>query len=180
MSAQNLNVQVTGSSLAGAPRQGPVEGSRPGEIQCSGASEGATGPESSSVNLEGLAEKFGTLVLQRRKNNRCGAAKRRAGRVTLAMASGQAPRPPGGQPQQPDIPSMAGPGEPIVAAGPDLDAPGPSVVGDEGCVGGPGKRQRSSGGTPVGQQVKRPKQTGQPSYARVAREGIRVAIVGKD
>jgi hypothetical protein len=36
------------------------------------------------------------------------------------------------------------------------------------------------GGTPVGWQVKRPKQTGQPSYARVAREGIRVAIVCED
>jgi hypothetical protein len=29
----------------------------------------------------------------------------------------------------------------------------------------------------VGRQVKRPKQTGQPGYARVAREGIQVAIV---
>jgi hypothetical protein len=82
------------------------------------------------VNLEGLAEKVGTLGLQRRKKNRHGTAKRRAGRVTLAMASGQAPRPPGGQPQQPDIPIMAGPGEPIAAAGPDLDAPGPGPVRD--------------------------------------------------
>jgi hypothetical protein len=65
----------------------------------------------------------------------------------------------------------------MVTAGPDMDAPGPSAVRDEGCLGGLGKRQRSSGGTPVGRQVKRPKQTGQPSYARVAREGIRVAIV---
>jgi hypothetical protein len=36
------------------------------------------------------------------------------------------------------------------------------------------------GGIPVGRQVKRPKQTGQPSYARVTREGIRVAIVCED
>jgi hypothetical protein len=67
MSVQNQNVQEAGSSLAGAPRQGPVEGSRLDEIQGSGASEEATGPESSSANLECLAEKVGTLGLQRRK-----------------------------------------------------------------------------------------------------------------
>jgi hypothetical protein len=68
-------------------------------------------------------------------------------------------------------------GEPMIAAGPEMDAHGLSAVSDEGCSGGPGKRQRSSGSTPVGQQVKRPKQTGQPGYARVAGEGTRVAIV---
>jgi hypothetical protein len=58
----------------------------------------------------------------------------------------------------------------MMAICPDMDAP----VRDEGRLGGPGKRQRLSGVTPVGRQVKRPKLTGQPSYAR---EGIRVAIV---
>jgi hypothetical protein len=99
MSVENQNVQESGSSPAGAPRQGPLEGSILGEIHGSGASEEATGPESSSANLECLAEKVGTLGLQRRKKNQCGAAKRRAGRARLEMAGGQAPRPPGGQPQ---------------------------------------------------------------------------------
>jgi hypothetical protein len=93
------------------------------------------------------------------------------------VACGQASRPPVTQPHQQETPSTGGPGEPMVAAGHDMDAPGTSAVRDEGFLGGPGKRQRTSGDTPVGRQVKRPKQTGQPSYARVAREGIRVAIV---
>ena len=42
------------------------------------------------------------------------------------------------------------------------------------------KRQRSAGGTPHGGQAKRPKQTGQLSYARAAQEGIQVAIVCED
>jgi hypothetical protein len=177
MDAQNVTFQEEKSSLAGASRQGPVEGSSPGELQCSRASDGATGREPSSVSLEGLAEKVGTLGLQRRKRNRCGAARRGAGRARLAVASGQAPRPPGSEPHQQETPSTAGPGEPMVAAVHDMDAPGPLAVRDEECLGGPGKRQWSSGGTPVGRHVKRPKQTGQPSYARVAREGFRVAIV---
>jgi hypothetical protein len=45
---------------------------------------------------------------------------------------------------------------------------------------GPQKRQRLAGGTLGGGQAKRPKQTGQLSYARAAQEGIRVAIVCKD
>jgi hypothetical protein len=65
----------------------------------------------------------------------------------------------------------------MAAAGPKMDAPGPSAGRDEGCPGGPGEHQRSSGGTPVGRRVKRPKQTGQPGYGRVDREGTRVAIV---
>jgi hypothetical protein len=45
---------------------------------------------------------------------------------------------------------------------------------------GTSKRQRPAGGTPEGGQAKRPKQSGQPSYARVAREGLRLAIVCED
>jgi hypothetical protein len=45
---------------------------------------------------------------------------------------------------------------------------------------GPGKRQRSSEGTPGDRQAKRPKQTGQPRYAKVAQEGLRVATVCED
>ena len=43
----------------------------------------------------------------------------------------------------------------------------------------PHKRQRSAGGTPGDGQAKRPKQTGQLSYARAAREAIRVAVYAK-
>jgi hypothetical protein len=52
MDEKNLTSQETGSSLEGAYRQGPVEGSKPGELQGSGDSEGATGREPSSVCLE--------------------------------------------------------------------------------------------------------------------------------
>jgi hypothetical protein len=45
---------------------------------------------------------------------------------------------------------------------------------------GTSKRQRSAGGTPEDGQTKRPKQSGQHSYARFAREGLRVAIVCED
>jgi len=38
------------------------------------------------------------------------------------------------------------------------------------------KRQRPSGGTPEGGQVKRPRHTGQMSYARAAQEGLGMAI----
>jgi hypothetical protein len=156
--AQNFTFQEEESSLAGASRQGPVEDSRPGEG--SGASEGATGREPSSTSLEGLAEKVGTVGLQRRKRNRCGAARRRADRARLAVVSGQAPRPPGSQPHQQETPSTAGPGEPMVAAGPDIDASGPSAVRDEGCLAGPGKRQRSSGGTLSAGRLRGPSRLG--------------------
>jgi hypothetical protein len=89
MDTLNFTFQEKESSLAGASRQGSMEGSGPGEPQCSGASEGSTGQDPSSVSLEGLAEKVGSLGLQRHKRNRCGAAKRRAGRARLAVASGQ-------------------------------------------------------------------------------------------
>jgi hypothetical protein len=42
------------------------------------------------------------------------------------------------------------------------------------------KRQRPAGGTPEGGQAKRLKQSGQTSYARVARERLQVAIVYED
>jgi len=45
---------------------------------------------------------------------------------------------------------------------------------------GPSKRQRSTGGTPENGRAKRPKQTGQPSYARASREGQRITVVCDD
>jgi len=42
---------------------------------------------------------------------------------------------------------------------------------------GPSIRQRSAGVTPEDGRAKRPKQTGQPSYVRVSREGHRIAVV---
>jgi hypothetical protein len=45
---------------------------------------------------------------------------------------------------------------------------------------GTSKRKWSAGGTPEDGQAKRPKQSGQPSYTRVAWEGLRVAIVCED
>ena len=45
---------------------------------------------------------------------------------------------------------------------------------------GPSKRQRLAGGTPEDGRAKRPKQTGQPGYTRVSREGHRIAVVCDD
>ena len=133
---------------------------------------GGERPLSSSLsteNVEGLTEKVGTLGIQITNKNRCGAAKKRARRARLAKApsgakdDGQPRIAPGGQPQTSQEPGTSGvQGKPAESKGPP---PGPS------------KRQRSAGGTPEGGHAKRPKQVGQPSYARVAREGIRVAVV---
>jgi hypothetical protein len=45
---------------------------------------------------------------------------------------------------------------------------------------GPSKRQRLAGGTPEDGQAKRPKQSGQLGYARVAQEGFWVAVLCVD
>ena len=47
----------------------------------------------------------------------------------------------------------------------------------EGPIEGPGKHQRPSGGTPEEGQAKRPRQTGQTSYAMAAQEGLGMAIL---
>jgi hypothetical protein len=54
---------------------------------------------------------------------------------------------------------------------------GPNSTESKGPSQGPGKRRRLSGGTPEGGQEKMLKSTGQPSCARAAQEGIRMAIV---
>ena len=54
---------------------------------------------------------------------------------------------------------------------------GPNFAESKGPSQVLGKRRRPSGGTPEGSEAKRLKQTGQPSCARVTREGIRMAIV---
>jgi len=45
---------------------------------------------------------------------------------------------------------------------------------------GPSKRQWSVGGTPEDGRAKRPKQTGQRSYARFSRQGHRIAVMCDD
>ena len=128
-------------------------------------------PSSSSPeNVESLTEKVGTLGLQVTSKNRCGAAKKRARRARLAKApsgdsgGGQPQSAPGGQPQALQKPGTSG-----VQQGKSAESKGLPL--------GLSKRQWSAGGTPVGGQAKRRKQVGQLSYARVAREGIRVAVV---
>jgi hypothetical protein len=51
---------------------------------------------------------------------------------------------------------------------------------DKGHLKEPGKCHRLSEGTPGGGQAKRPKQTGQLSYARAAQEGIQKETVCED
>jgi len=134
---------------------------------------GGTPPsDPSSENLKGLTEKVGTLGLRATSKNRCGAAKKRARRARLAEApsgdsgGGQPQSAPGGQPQ-----TLPKPGTSGVQRGKSTES--------EGLPTGPSKRQRSAGGTPEG-QAKRPKQVVQLGYARVAREGLRVAVVCKN
>jgi len=123
----------------------------------------------SSENLEGLIEKVGTLGLRATSKNHCGAAKKRARSATVPEApsgdsgGGQLRSAPGGQPQ-----TLLKPGTSGVQRGKSTES--------GGLPPGPSKRQRSAGGTPEG-QAKRPKQVGQLGYARVAREGVRVAVV---
>jgi len=124
-----------------------------------------------SENLDCLTEKFGTLGLQLNRKNLCGAASKRARRAKLAddsagASDGDQPRSAsGGQPQNLQ--------EPGTSRAPTEQKPQKST----GHAKDPSKRQRSAGGTPEGGQTKRPKQSGQLSYARVTREGLRLAVV---
>ena len=151
----------------GATWQDPVE-QRAGENPLTGG-ERPLPSSSSPENTEGLTEKVSTLGLQVTSKNH-GAAKNRARRARLAKvpsgdSDGGRPRSaPGGQPQ-----ASQKPGTSRVQQGKPAESKGP--------LPGPSKRQRSAGGTPEGGHAKRPKQGGQLSYARVAREGIHVAVV---
>jgi len=134
-----------------------------------------------SENLEGLTEKVGSLGLRITKKNRCGAAKKRARRARLAEApagasSGEQPRPAlADQPHTQQKPSTSG------APQERGSAPARWMFPDSGGHWqGLSKRQRSAGGTPEDGRAKRPKQIGQPSYARVSREGHLVAVVCED
>jgi hypothetical protein len=100
----------------------------------------------------------------------------RKARVTEAptgdSAGGQPQSATGGRPQTRQEPSTSG----------AQNGRGGSSISlqsseSEGHLQGPGKRQRLAGGTPEGGQAKRPKQGAQTSYARAAREGIRVAVI---
>jgi hypothetical protein len=132
-------------------------------------------------NLEGLTEEVGTLGLQVSKRNRCGAAKKWARKAKLVEAptgdsgSGQPRTASGGQPR-----TQQGPGTLGAQQGRGL-ALAWRVPPERGRhLPGQSKQQQSAGGTPEGRQAKRPKQLGQLGYARVAREGLRVAVVGED
>jgi len=118
-------------------------------------------------------EKVGTLGLRATIKNRCGTAKKRVRKARLAEApSGDSG---GGQPRSAlgDQPhTMQKPG----TSGVQWSKPTESG----GLPTGTSKWQRLAGGTPDGGQAKRPKQGGQLSYARVAREGLHVAVVCED
>lgn len=129
-------------------------------------------------NLEVLTEKVGTLGLQGQKKNRSGAAKKRARRARLVEApagdsAGGQPPLQGSQKEIHQRPSISGPQD-------EVQRPSTSGLSSQKAVQpeqGPGKRQRSSGGTPDGGQAKRPKRLGQPSYVRAAQGGLRMAII---
>ena len=132
-------------------------------------------------NLEVLTEKVGTLGLQGQKKNRSGAAKKRARRARLAEAptgdsAGGQPPLQGGQKETHQRPSISEPQGKVC----EEQRPGTSGLSSQKVVQpeqGPGKHQRSSGSTPESGQAKRPKRLGQPSYARAAQGGLRMAII---
>jgi hypothetical protein len=138
----------------------------------------------SSENLEGLTEKVGTLGLQSLRNS-CGAAKKRA-KARLAEApignsgSGQPQASRASQPQNLQKPGTSEAQRKTKERTKHESSSTERESSErKGHLKGPGKWQRSSGGTPKGGQAKRPKQVGQLSYTRVTGEGIRMAIVGE-
>ena len=119
--------------------------------------------------MESLTEKFGTLGLQITNKNRCGAAKKRAKRTRLAKDPSGA--------KNDGEPRIALGGQPQASQEPGISRVKGKPAESKRPIPGPNKRQRSAGGTPEVGHVKRPKQVRQPRYARVGREGIRVAVV---
>ena len=75
---------ICSEALWGAAEQNPVE-RRTGGTLLIGEEHLSIGSQISE-NLEGLTEKVGTLGLQARKKNRCGAARKRARKARLAEA----------------------------------------------------------------------------------------------
>jgi len=153
-----------------APGRDPVEQGA-GETSLIGGGGRPSPSNLCSENLEGLTEKFDTLGLRTTSNNRCGAAKKRARRARLAedpsgdSGGGQTRSAPGGKPQ-----TLQKPYTSVVQRGKSTESRGLPPC--------PNKRQRSAGGTPErGGGTERPKQFGQLGYARVDREGLRVAVV---
>jgi len=132
-------------------------------------------------NLDGLTEKVGALGLPLTRKHSCGAAKKRARKINLVevptgASSGGQPRPSsGGQSQTLQRPSTNRASQERGSGLTELQSPK-----GKGHPQGPGKGQLSTGGTPEDRQAKRPRQGGQFSYARVAREVIRVAVVCKN
>ena len=126
-------------------------------------------------------EKVGTLVLRGEKKNRIGAAKRRARLAEAPTGDSTGGQPPlqGGQIQTQQGPSTSG----VQSKGsrkslwqdPSTSRPNPHEGSQP--VQGPGKCQRSSGSKPENGQAKRPRRTGQLSYARAAQEGLQMAVI---
>jgi hypothetical protein len=128
-------------------------------------------------NMESLAEKVGTLGLQVTHRNHFSAAKKRTRKVKFGEApagdsgSGQPGSAPGGQQHTSQAPSTSGTRQ----GGPG--PAGPKSPKRREHSQGPGKRQLSAGNIPEGGRTKRPRQAGQPGYARAAQGGFWVAVV---
>jgi hypothetical protein len=163
----------------GATAQSPAE-QKAGETPLIGG-EHPPQAQRTQVSLEGLTEKVGTLGLRVTKRHRCGAATKRARKTKLAEApagdsnGGRSGLTSGGKKRDPQQPGRSG----AQHAHRSASAVSTSPKSREDMQ-GTSKRQRPSRVTPERGQAKRPKQTGQLSYARVAREGLRMAIVCED
>ena len=163
----------------GAAEQNPVE-QRTGGTLLIGEEHLSKGCQTLE-NVKGLTEKVGTLGLQIIKKNCCGAAKKRARKDRLAEApTGDSS---GDQPQSVLADQPHTQQKPRTSGAPQRKGSAPTKrtpPESGGQLPGPSKRQWSAGGTPEDGCAKRPKQTGQPSYARASREGHRVAVMCED
>ena len=171
---------ICSEAPCGAAEQNPVE-QRKGGTPLIGEEHLSIGSQTSE-NLEGLTEKVGTLGFQARNKNRRGAARKRARKSRIAEApTGDSS---GGRPRsvladQPHTQQEPGTSGALQKRGPAPAKRTPPESGG-GQMPGPSKRQRSAGGTPEDGHARSSKQTGQPSYARVSREGHRIAVVCDD
>jgi hypothetical protein len=159
MDSSEFETEVREGPSLGATDMGSTEGSGNRGLCCTGAPQGSAGQDPDSVSL---AEMVSTLGFHKPKRSRCGASKRWAKRVKRAESlSGESDgsetrQSPGGQPHQEETFLTAGRG----GAEPASGATGPSTSGDGGQPNNPGKRQRLSGGTPGGRQVRGPDRIG--------------------
>jgi hypothetical protein len=149
MDTAELELEVKEGPPVGGPdiEMGSLKAAVNRKLQCTGASQGASGQDPASVGLECLAEKVSTLCFGKPKRL-CGAAKRRARRAKQAgppcgePAGGDTRPSRGGQPQEGGTSLPSGGGGYESAVGPVSGAKSSSASERGLKPTGPSNRQR--------------------------------------